>query len=153
MPIVRDQAAANVQTVVLPVPRARALALLNHVLDFVVPIGAIAAIVLALAGFSSRPDKELLLKSAALGLMLVAVMVPIVGYLVPRFALPMVNKSVWSHSFARMADDSVPVVAFIDLVMIVGAGSLIAFSGVLRKRRRWSQPISTFRYNEERRWS
>ena len=42
VPIVRDEAAATIPTLTLPVPRIGALALMNHVLDWLLPIAAIA---------------------------------------------------------------------------------------------------------------
>lgn len=153
VPIVRTEAAATITSIVLPVPEVTALAVTNHVLDWLVPILALAAILLAVVGFTSHPEKESLLKSLSLGLLLLAVLIAIVGYLVPRFVLPLVDKSSWSHLPAAMADESIPLLIGMELLLIGASLALMATSGVMRRRRRWSQPISTYRYSEERRWS
>ena len=154
VPIVRNEAAASITTSVLPVPEVTALSVINHVLDWLVPILALAALLLALVGFTSHPEKESLLKSLSWGLLLLAVLIAIIGYLVPRFVLPLVDKSVWSHLSANMADQSIPLLIGIELLLIGGSLALMATSGVMRRRRRWSQPISTYRYSgDERRWS
>ena len=154
VPIVRNEAAAAMPTIVLPVPEVTALSITNRVLDWLVPLLALAALLLAVVGFTSHPDKEALLKSLAWGLLLLAVLIAIVGYLVPKFLLPLVDKSVWSHLPAAMADDSIPLLIGMELLLIGGSLALMATSGLMSRRRRWSQPISTYRYSgDERRWS
>lgn len=153
IPIVRSEAAASIPTITLPVPEIRTLSLINHLLDWLVPILAIATILLGIAGYSTHPERETLLRTLAIGLLLLGVLTAILGYLIPRFLLPMVNKSPWAHIPALLADDSVGLLIGMELVLVGAAGALMAFSGVRRRRRRWSQPISTYRYAEERRWS
>lgn len=153
VPIVRNEAAMGITIIVLPVEEVKSLSLINHVLDWLVPILALVALLLALIAFASHPEKETLFRSLALGLIVIALLVAIVGYLVPRFVLPMLADSSWSNLPAGMADDSIPLLIVLEVLLIAGAGALIALGGMRRQRRRWSQPISTFRYNEDRRWS
>lgn len=153
VPIARTQRAAAVVTFTLAVPEVTTLAVTNHVLDWLVPILALATLVFALAALSTRPEKEAMLKSVALGLVVMALTAVIVGYLVPRFAFPALDKSVWAHIPARLASDQLGLIIGLALVLVAGALVALAGSGMMRRRRRWSQPISTYRYSEERRWS
>jgi hypothetical protein len=38
-------------------------------------------------------------------------------------------------------------------VLLVGAVALIMSTSSMQRRRRWSTPVSTYRYTEERQWS
>ena len=151
--ITRTQRAATTTTFVLSVPEVTALAITNHVTDWLVPILAIAAVVLLLAGLSTHPEKESMLKTLAVGMVVLALTSLIMGYLVPKFAIPALSKSVWAHIPARLADEQLPLVIGMMVVLILGAFLAVAGSGMMRRQRRWSQPISTYRYSEERRWS
>jgi len=77
----------------------------------------------------------------------------ILGYLVPRFIVPALSDSPWANVPARLADDSLPLLLGLEFVLIGGALALFAGTGMMQRRRRWSTPVSTYRYNEERRWS
>lgn len=150
--IVRNEAVGNLPPVTLPVPKVTALDFLRRILALLVPIAAVAAIGLAIVGFSTHPERGVLFRSLGFGLILLAVLVTVLGYLIPRFAVPALDDSAWARVPARLADDSLPLIIAVDL-LLVGAGlALLAGSGMLQRRRRWSSPVSTYRYSEERRW-
>jgi hypothetical protein len=150
--IVRNEAVGNLPPIVLPVPKVWALDLLRRILDFLVPIAAVAAIGLAIVGFSTHPERGVLFRSLGFGLILLAVLVAVLGYLIPRFAVPALNDSAWARVPARLADDSLPLIVAVVLLLVGGGLALLAGSGMLQRRRRWSSPVSTYRYSEERRW-
>jgi hypothetical protein len=153
VPIVRNQAAADLPAVTLPVPRVGALSFIRTVLAWLLPITGIATLVFVGLGFAAHPERTALLKSLALGLFLIAICVALLGFVVPRFVVPALSDSPWARVPARVADDSLPLLVGTVLVL-VGAGlALLASTGMMRKRQRWSTPVSTYRYNEERRWS
>ena len=93
------------------------------------------------------------MRSLALGLLLLALLALILGYLVPKFLVPALNDSVWAHMPARLADDSLPLLIGLELMLIGSALALLAGTGMMQRRRRWSTPVSTYRYSEERSWS
>ncbi|MCU1502662.1 MAG: hypothetical protein JWM12_2016 [Ilumatobacteraceae bacterium] len=151
--IVRNDAVANLADVPLDVPEVSVLNITRHVLKWLVPIAAIAALVLGLLGLTTHPDRPALLRSLGFGMLLLAVLITLVGYVVPRFAVSAINKSPWARVPAKLADDALPLILALDFVFIGGGVALLLGSGLVRRRRRWSSPVSTYRYREERNWS
>lgn len=153
VPIVRNEAVATLPAVTLPVPRVSALAFARTVVGWLVPLAALATLVLVALGFASHPDRAALLKSLAFGLLLLAALTALLGYLIPKLIIPLLSASPWANIPARLADDSLPLLIGMEVVLVGGALALFAGSGMARKNKRWSTPVSTYRYNEERRWS
>lgn len=151
--IVRDERAAAMPTLTLPVPKITPLAIANHALDWLLPIAIIATLAFAFLGFTAHPERSALLRSLAFGLLLLALLALVLGYLVPKFLVPALSDSVWAHIPARLADDSLPLLLGLELLLVGSALALLAGTGMMQRRRRWSTPVSTYRYNEERRWS
>lgn len=153
VPILRTEAAADLEPITLPVPEVGILSFANHLLDWLLPIAAIATLVLVGMGLTAHPDKAALLKSLAFGLLLLAVLVAMLGYVLPKFLVPLLDDSAWANLPGRLADDSLALLIALDVLLIGGALGLFAGNGAMLRRRRWSQPISRYRYSEERRWS
>lgn len=151
--IVRDERAATLPNLILDVPKVTPLAIANHTLDWLLPITLIATIAFALLGLTAHPERSALLRSLAFGLLFLALLALILGYLVPKFLAPALTDSVWAHIPARLADDSLPLLIGLELMLVGSALALFAGSGMMQRRRRWSTPVSTYRYNEERNWS
>lgn len=151
--VVRDERAAALPAVTLPVPRIGVLAIIDDVLRWLVPISAIAAIVLFALCFLAHPEKAALFRTLGIGLGVLAAMLVIFAYLVPRFVPPLLDDSAWARIPPRLADDAFPLILGAALVL-AGAG-LALFVGSTRmgRTRRWSTPVSTYRYREERSWS
>ena len=151
--IVRNEAVMGMPPITLPVPEVHVLAVADDVLRWLVPITGIAAIVLGLIGLTAHPDRQALLRSLGFGMLLLAVVLTGLGYFVSRFAVPALSDSPWAQIPAKLADDALPLVIALDFVF-VGAGiALLVGSGLIRRRRRWSSPVSTYRYHEQRHWS
>jgi hypothetical protein len=151
--IVRNDAVMGIAPITLPVPEVAALSTTRQVLGWLVPITGIAAIVFGLIGLTAHPDRQALLRSLGFGMLLLAVLITGLGYFAPRFAIPALNDSPWAKIPAKLADDALPLVIALDFVF-VGAGiALLVGSGLIRRRRRWSSPVSTYRYHEQRHWS
>ncbi len=153
VPIVRSEAVGDLPPVVLPVPRVAALVYANRVLDWLVPIGGGAALLLVLLGITAHPDRETALRWLAYGMILAALVVALVGYVVPRFVVGLASDSVWANIPARLADHALPLLIGLELLLLGGAVGIIAGSGMLRRRRRWDAPINTYRYTQDRGWS
>ena len=72
--------------------------------------------------------------------------------MVPRFALPSLSDNMWADVPARLANDSLPLLVGLAIVLGGGGFMLLVGTGLLKRRRRWNAPVSTYRYREERRW-
>jgi hypothetical protein len=151
--IVRTDAVIGMPPITLPVPEVGALSVTRQVLKWLVPTAAIAALVLGLLGLTTHPDRPALLRSLGFGMLLLAVLITLIGYIVPRFAVTAINKSPWARVPGKLADDALPLILALDFVLVGGGVALLMGSGLVRRRRRWSSPVSTYRYREERNWS
>jgi hypothetical protein len=151
--VVRSDAVIGLPPITLPVPEVKALSVTRQVLKWLVPIAAIAALVLGLLGLTTHPDRPALLRSLGFGMMLLAVLITALGYVVPRFGVTAINKSPWARVPGKLANDALPLIVALDFVLVGGGVALLLGSGLVRRRRRWSSPVSTYRYREERNWS
>lgn len=147
------QAAAEVPPVTLDVPTVSALDIARTTVGWLVPITAIAAVILLIAGFAAHPDREAIVRMLAIGLLMLAGLVVVLGYVVPKWLVPVVDDSPWSQVPALLADDSRGLVIALALLLAGAGGALFAAGGMAGRRRQWSAPVSTYRYQEERRWS
>ena len=152
VPLVGNELAATVPTVTLDVPKVTALSVMRQVLKWLVPIAGGVAILLILLGFAAHPERAELLRSLGFLLLGMALLLAIIGYVVPALVLPLFSKNVWVGALPRLARDSLPLLAGLVFVLVgIGLGCLAA-AGATRRRDRWSQPIRT-RYNDQRSWS
>ncbi|MEO6122207.1 MAG: hypothetical protein ABIR32_00760 [Ilumatobacteraceae bacterium] len=153
VPLVGNQVAMNAPTIVLPVEEVPALSTMRQVLKWLVPISAGLAVVMLLLGFFAHPDKAELLRSLGILLLGMALLLVVIGYVVPTLVLPLLTKNVWIGAVPRLAADSLPFLLGLTL-LLAGAGlGCLAGASASRRRDRWSQPIRRTSYREERRWS
>ena len=150
--VVRNQAVADMPSITLPVPRIAALDRIRRVLRWLIPFGALGAVGFFVIGFMLHPNRSALVHSLGYGMILLALLIGVLGYLVPRFALPALSGSIWADVPARLANDSLPLLVGLAIVLGGGGLMLLVGTGLLRRRRRWNAPVSTYRYREERRW-
>ena len=153
VPLVGTQAAAMAPTITLPVPKVTALSVMRQVLRWLVPIAGGLAVVLLLLGFAAHPEKQELLRSLGFLLLGMALLLVVIGYIVPTLILPLLTKNVWVGAAPRLAADSLPLLIGLALLLIGGGLGCLAASAASRRRDRWSQPIRRSSYREERRWS
>ncbi len=150
--IVFSDAVIGLPPVTLPVPEIGVLSVTRQVLHWLIPVAGLGGLLLGLIAFAAHPERAVLLRSAAFGMVLLAVLIMGLGYLVPRFLVPALSKSPWARVPGRVADQSLALFAAVSFVL-VGAGlAVLVASGMARRRRRWSTPVNTHRYNEERSW-
>jgi hypothetical protein len=118
-----------------------------------VPICAIASLLFFALCFLARPEKPALIRTLGIGLVVLAALTLVFAWIIPRFVPPLLSDSVWARMPSRLADGALPLTLAAAL-LLTGAG-LAMFVGSARmgRSRRWSQPVSTYRYREERRWS
>jgi hypothetical protein len=151
--VVRDERASVLPAVTIPVPRVGALAATDDALHWLVPISAIFGVVFLVLCVLAHPEKAALFRTLGIGLVVLAAMLVIFAYVVPRFVPPLLDDSAWARIPPRLADDALPLTLGAAL-LLVGAGlGLFVSSTRMGRTRRWSTPVSTYRYREERRWS
>ena len=150
--LVRNQIVADMPSVTLPVPRVTALDRIRRILRWTIPFTALFAIGFFVIGFMLHPNRSALVHSLGYGMVLLALLIAVLGYIVPRFVVPSFSDSIWADVPARLANDSLPLL--VGLAILLGGGGLMLLlgTGLLRRRRRWNAPVSTYRYREERRW-
>jgi hypothetical protein len=150
--IVRNQVVGDMPSLTLPVPRVSSLDRIRRILRWVIPFGALFAVGFFVIGFMLHPHRSALMHSLGYGMMLLALLIAVLGYIVPRFVLPALSDNIWADVPARLANDSLPLL--VGLAIVLGGGGLMVLvgTGLLRRRRRWNAPVSGYRYREERRW-
>ncbi len=146
-------AAIDVPTITIPVPKVTPLEVANSVIGWMVPLAGIGTVLFILFGVTAHPDRSSLLKSLGVGLLMLAILTALFGYVIPKFALPALSDSVWARIPAALADDTLPILIGVELVLIGAAVALLAGTGVLSRRRSWSAPVKTQRYSQDRHWS
>ena len=150
--VVRNQVVADMPSITLPVPRVTALDRIRRILRWTIPFCALFAVGFFIIGFMLHPHRSALVHSLGYGMVLLALLVAVLGYIVPRFALPALSDSMWADVPAHLANDSLPLIVGLAIVLGGGGMMLLVGTGLLRRRRRWNAPVSTYRYREERRW-
>jgi hypothetical protein len=149
----QNEAVGVAQPVEVPVPTIGVLEVLASVLGWLVPIAAIATLALLVLGLAAHPERAALFRSLGLGLLLLGLVAAVLGYVVPKFVVPALSDSPWADMPASLADDSLPLLIGLELLLVGVALALLVGTGVMRRRKRWSTPVSTYRYQDERRWS
>lgn len=151
--VIRDERAAVLPAVTLPVPRVGILDTAKDIVGWLVPITGIGALVFLVLCFLAHPERTALVRTLGLGLIVLAALIVVFGYVLPKLVPPLLTDSVWANIPPRLADDSLPLIVGAALVL-VGAGlALFIGSARMGRSRRWSTPVSTYRYREERSWS
>lgn len=152
VPLVGNELAAKVPAVTLDVPKVTALSMTRQILKWMVPIATALAILFVLLGFAAHPERAELLRSLGFLLLGMALLLAIIGYIVPALILPLLSKDVWIGVLPKLARDSLPLLIGLIFVLVGTGLGCLAASGATRRRDRWSQPIRT-RYNDQRNWS
>ena len=83
------------------VPRFRYDQFMDLGWKWLLPIALIATIAFAFLGFTAHPERSALFRSLALGLLLLALLAAILGYLVPRIVVPALTDSVVNWNVPR----------------------------------------------------
>jgi hypothetical protein len=150
--VVRNQVVADMPPLTLPVPRVNSLDRIRRVLHWLIPFGALFAVGFFVIGFMLHPHRSALMHSLGYGMVLLALLIVVLGYIVPRFVLPALSDNIGADVPARLANDSLPLLVGMAIVLGGGGLMLLVGTGLLRRRRRWNAPVSTYRYREERQW-
>ena len=151
--IVRDERAYVLPPLTLPVPKVAALSVMRQVLKWLVPIAGGIAVLLIALGFAAHPEKSELMHSLAFLLFGIALLLIFIGYVVPTFVVPLFTDNVWVGALPRLANDSLPMLLILALLLCGGGLACLIGATASKRRDRWSQPIRRTSYREERRWS
>jgi hypothetical protein len=151
--LVRNQVVGDMPSITLPVPRVSSLDLIRRILRWMIPFGALLAVGFFVIGFMLHPNRSALVHSLGYGMVLLALLIAVLGYIAPRFILPALSDSIWADVPGRLANDSLPLLVGLAIILGVGGFMLLVGTGLLKRRRRWNAPVSTYRYREERPWS
>jgi hypothetical protein len=144
--IVRDQRAADVQDVILPVPVIGTLKTTNSVIGWIVPIAAALGAIVLLLGIFTRPDRRDVLRGLGeFGLAMAASMI-VFGYLIPVHLLTAIDNGTWTNAVPRLALRTVPVLLGATVIFGLVGLALILASSSGGKRRQFSTPLSVARY-------
>lgn len=153
VPIVRNESAAALSPITLPVQEVTALNVIRLSLAWFIPLMAIAGAVACLLALIAHPRRSEAIFGIGAFLLFSAAAVVVLGWLVPVYALPEVNDSTWIGVIPAVADHNLPFV-IVAAVVLGAVGIALMLAGASYGRRRsWRTPVNMSRYNEQRRWS
>lgn len=127
-------AAENLDPVEIPVPVVTPVSWLDRTLESTVPMALTIAIVAGVLSFLVDSDKAASLRGLGIGLLLVAGVLMVLGYLVPVYVVPNTTSSPWVEVVPQIARDHLQLLGGIAL-LTVGAG-LAALTGAATLNRR-----------------
>jgi hypothetical protein len=152
--IVRDQRAAELPPVTLPVEQIGILDTIRTALRWFVPLAAIAGLAAAVLGILAHPERTEALFGIGVFCIIAAVLAMVLGYVVPAFVLPLVSDNLWLEVIPAVANDRLPMIAGLACVLaVVGVVLIILSAGFRRRKTSWSSPVRVARYSDQRRWS
>ncbi len=151
--IVRDERAGSLPPVEIPVEEVRALSITRAVLGWAVPIAAIVGGVAFLLGLVAHPRRADAVFGVGTFCIFAAVFAVLLGWVLPVHVAPAINDSPWLLIIPAVADHNLPFVIVAAATLFIGGVALMLISGMARRRRVWSSPISVGRYSDQHRWS
>lgn len=152
--ITRTERAALFPEITLPVERVAAFDVLASITRWTTLISLGIAVVTLLFGMILRPERGEFMYALGIGCIATAVGLITFGYLVPSFVFPLISDDIWVGVFPSLATYRRNLTFGAAAVLVVlGAVSLLFFTGDSRQRRQRSTPLATTRYREQQRWS
>jgi hypothetical protein len=152
--IVRDQRAATLPAVTLPVEKVSVLDTIRTSLRWLVPLAALAGLVAVVLGILAHPARADAFFGIGVFCIVAAVLTMVLGYVVPTFLVPVLSDNPWIEVVPAVADSQLRTVAGLSCVLaIVGVVLIITSAGFRRRKTSWSAPVRVNRYGEQRRWS
>lgn len=152
-PLVRKVPAGLIPTITLPVEEVGILSSIRVGLGWFVPLVAGAGVIALVLGLLTHPRRADAIFGIGVFCLVGAVLTLVLGYAVPRWLLPSLFDETWVAVTPAVAAATLPfLLTAAGVLAVVGVGLMIGSSS-LRRRRSWSTPVTTTRYNEQRRWS
>jgi hypothetical protein len=151
--IVRDERVAEMAPVTLPVQEVGTLSIIDTLAGWTALVCGVLGILALIGGVIMRPERGEGTMALATGLGSLAVLLIVLGYLVPLVVLPALSDSTWMGIFPRLANYHRTFTFGLAIISAVIAVGLTFTTGSLRQRRQSSTPLSVGRYREQHRWS
>lgn len=152
--VVRDQRAANVDDVILPIPVIGTLKTTRTTIGWMIPIAAGIGAIAMLLGIATRPERRDVLRGLGEFFVAMTCSMIVFGYLIPVQLLPAIDNGVWTKAIPRLAMRTLPFVLGSAAIFGLGGAALILASMSGGKRRQFSTPLSVSRYRgDEPGWS
>ena len=151
--IVRDERVGEMPPITLPIQEAGALSVVDQVAGWIALGGAVGGLIVLIAGVIMRPERGEFTQALAIGLVALAIMIVLFGYIVPAAVLPALSDSSWMGVFPRLANDSLMATLGIAVVSLIVAAAITLGTTSVRQRRQWSTPLAVGRYRDDRSWS
>jgi hypothetical protein len=152
--IVRDQRAAQIKEVVIPIPVIGTLKTTRTTLHWLIPIAAGIGAIAMLLGIATRPERRDVLRGLGEFFMSMACSMLVFGYLIPVQLMPAIDNGVWTKAIPRLAMRTLPFVLGSAAVFGLGGAALILASMSGGKRRQFSTPLAVSRYRgDDHGWS
>jgi hypothetical protein len=146
VPIVRDQRAHDVETVIIPIPVIGTLKTTRTSVGWLIPIAAGIGALALILGIITRPERRDVLRGLGEFCLAMACSMLVFGYLIPVHLLPAIDNGVWTKAVPRLAMRTLPVVLGSAAIFGLGGVALILASTSGGKRRQFSTPLSVTRY-------
>jgi hypothetical protein len=144
--IVRDQAVADIEPVLLPIPVIGTMKTTRTLVGWLIPISAVIGLLAMLLGIFARPERRDVLRGFGEFFLAMTVSMLVFGYLIPVQLLPAIDNGTWAQVVPRLASRTVAVVLGSALIFGLAGGAFILASTSGGKRRQWSTPLSVTRY-------
>jgi hypothetical protein len=116
-------------------------------------VAAGLGVVAVLAGIVLRPEHGEPALALGGGLATLAVLFPLLGWVVPAALLPALSDDTWVGVFPALAADSRLITFGVAIGALVVAVVVVAATSGGRQRRQFSTPLAVGRYREQQRWS
>lgn len=146
IPIVRDERAAAIDTVILPIQPIGVLKNTRSIIGWMIPITAAIGLLALALGIVARPERRDVLRGIGEFGIALAASILVFGYLIPVQFLTAIDNRTWTHAIPRLAMRTLPVVLGTAVIFAFGGAALILASRSGGKRRQWSTPLSVTRY-------
>jgi hypothetical protein len=152
--IVRDERAAEVESVVIPIPVIGTLKTTRTTLHWMILIAFGIGVIAMLLGIATRPERRDVLRGLGEFFLAMACSMIVFGYLIPVQLLPAIDNGVWTKAIPRLAMRTLPFVLGSAAVFGLGGAALILASMSGGKRRQFSTPLAVSRYRgDDAGWS
>jgi hypothetical protein len=151
--IVRDERVATLAPVTIPVQEVGALPIVDSLAGWTALISAGLGVLCLIGGIVLRPERGETILALATGLGGLAVLLVLLGYLVPVAVLPALSDTTWMGVFPALANHNRTLTFGAAIISGACAVGLWFFASSSRPRPQTSTPLSMGRYREQHRWS
>lgn len=127
-------AAASIEPIVIPVPEVKPLSWLQETLDSTVPVAVMIAVVAGVLSFLVDPDKAAALRGIGIGLLLIAGVLMVLGYVLPVLVVPQLTSSPWVAVVPEIAKEQLGLLG--GIALLCAGGAMAAFTGAAIVNRR-----------------